>query len=126
MAIPAAQQPIKIASTSIDVTEHSADFTCVLADVSTSGNGTGAVFAPVIPVNSWTASWPLDDANLPAALGMVEGSAITLKLRVGGTAYILTGTTVESVRISSKGDSGGDAVRVMASGKGGVRTTGAF
>lgn len=124
MAIPAAQQPIKVGSTTIEVTEHSAEFSCVLADVSTSGNGTGAVFAPVIPMNSWTASWPLDDASLPAALGVIPGTAITLKLRVGSTAYILTGTTVE--RVGESSNSTADIPRIQASGKGGVMTSGTF
>lgn len=90
----------------------------------TTHSGTSStIYQQVVKDHSWSLSCPWDSSNIPDTdFTLTEGSVVTLKFNLGGTAKFetLTGTTVETLEDIM--DSKGDIIRTEASGKGGVLT----
>lgn len=120
MAAPSGQNPVFVGGLAIPVGQWSADWTAILADVTTSGTR-GTRYDGVITDCSWEISLPHDDVNFIEALGLGTGSKI-------GVMYFrhtqtmgdkLELTTVESVNKVSVAK---DVVRLVVRGKGGALT----
>lgn len=123
MAIPSAQQPVYNGPTQIDVTRHTIHNAARLAEVTTSANGGGTLYAHVIRDPSWTIETPIDDAGFIEDVLDNTGNVIDeLQLQhTSGTGDLLESTTVES--ITKVVDSTSDVPRVSISGRGGVITS---
>lgn len=123
MAVSAAQQPVYVGAAVVDVSNWQGNWQHRLSEVSTSGTS-GTRYAPVRIDPSWTASFPIDSAGYPEALGFTSGavlSAIAFKYSAD-KCDIVANTTIESVQKSS--DNNNDVPRVVVSGKGGDITYG--
>jgi hypothetical protein len=123
MAIPAAQQPVLVGALVVDVTNWQGNWTSRLTEVSTSGT-TGTRYAPVRVDPQWTASFPIDTAGYPEALGFTPGAVLAqIAFKYSADKCdIVTVTTIETVQKSS--DNNQDVPRVVVTGKGGDITYG--
>ena len=71
-----------------------------LAETGTSSSG-GTRYSPVRQDPQWSASFPLDSAGYPEAVGLSGGAVLNMYFLLGGggKADQLQGTTVESVSV---------------------------
>lgn len=106
------------------------NWSCQYTPVTPAGSGDGTLVLPVIGTASWSVSFPLDDSQDPAVLGLVEGTVIYQAFfkrgeqEDGGFPVYdqVDRTTLTGIQMVN--NSTGDAVRVTLTGMGGRVTEG--
>lgn len=93
------------------------------ADVTQSDSGGATLYLAVVQDNEWEFTVARDDTTFPEAVGLAQGTVVSVlwfKLGAGTKADKLTNTLVCEVAVVT--DNQNDVVRVTVRGKGGLLT----
>lgn len=110
-------------ATTVPVGRWSGNWRVRDADVTQSDSGGATLYLAVVQDNEWEFTCARDDVLFPEAVGLAQGTVISLmwfKLGAGERADKLANTLVTEV--SPVCDNAGDVVRVTVRGKGGLLT----
>lgn len=119
-----------VLGTTVNIDTWAGRWACEYVPSTPSGSGNGVLYLPVIGVNTWEASFPLDTTQLPEDLGLTPGFPIYEAFfrrgnETSGAFPVydkLERTTITGVQMID--DNKGDAVRVVVAGMGGRLTQG--